>query len=624
MIKIQQLNYLQDYDFLKRLDLQKLKEFNAKIVILDIKEQPLISIEGKIRNGNININGNSSLRRTGSLTFVAQEDTNNLTKVENLLSINKKIKIFIGYKNNIDTRYDDMIWFPLGVFVIIQPNISHSANGTSISLSIKDKMCLLNGENGGTLPTSVTFHSYDQLQENGETISIPQDIFNIIQTLVHVYGNESLNNIIINDLEHEIKQSVRYVGSKPLYYNHKNGVYSYIQDSDLETQTFEYNEDVGYVYTPFTYPGKLISGIGDNVCSVLNKIIAVLGNYEYFYDIEGHFVFQRKRDYLNIPYSPTASTVKNGIYILNNDNYQVDFSNFVSSVYTFEEGNALISSYTNTPIYANIKNDYHIWGKNANKNVIHYHIAIKEKPKNMNTYKVKFDKDNKIYLDSNGEDYTPADWRAEIYMRALTKKSIGDRPDIFEQEILDLFDDIYDMKNKAFKEDILNKPNNLKYFIDYLEPIKDLHNVSIESIGVKTQTYQKDNIKKLYNADIPNLILINKNEDILENQKIIDRCELEGQPYTNVDKSVFNNLAIGLYGYTAHEIARSLLYQHTDYNEAINIQSIPIYHLEPNTKITVHDKKSGIFGDYIINSMSIPLVPNGYMSISASRALVRV
>ena len=66
----------------------------------------------------------------------------------------------------ISSMYDyegENVWFPLGVFVINQPSISHTITGCNISLSCKDKMCLLNGEMGGGLPASVTFHEYDQI-----------------------------------------------------------------------------------------------------------------------------------------------------------------------------------------------------------------------------------------------------------------------------------------------------------------------------------------------------------------------------------------------------------------------------------------------------------------------------
>jgi hypothetical protein len=48
--------------------------------------------------------------------------------------------------------------------------------------------------------------------------------------------------------------------------------------------------------------------------------------------------------------------------------------------------------------------------------------------------------------------------------------------------------------------------------------------------------------------------------------------------------------------------------------------TIPVYHLQPNTKISVRDDKSQINGEYIITRLTVPLAYNGTMNISATRA----
>ena len=47
--------YLQDSDFLKRMDLLHLTEQYAKITILDWQENPIQDIEGIVTGGNINL-----------------------------------------------------------------------------------------------------------------------------------------------------------------------------------------------------------------------------------------------------------------------------------------------------------------------------------------------------------------------------------------------------------------------------------------------------------------------------------------------------------------------------------------------------------------------------------------
>ena len=54
---------------------------------------------------------------------------------------------------------------------------------------------------------------------------------------------------------------------------------------------------------------------------------------------------------------------------------------FYTKIYDFTTEGGLISSFSNSISYTNLKNDFHIWGENNNKNPIHYHIAIKKEIK---------------------------------------------------------------------------------------------------------------------------------------------------------------------------------------------------------------------------------------------------
>ena len=707
------LTFMQDKQFLRALDNDTNKSYLVKIEVLNSEEIPLKAIQGRVQTGSvINISGTSSVRRTCNLNIIAEETDNDLTDIDNLLSANKRIRIYEGLKNNVSNEYGEYVWFPLGIFIIIQPNITHNISGCVIQLSCKDKMCLLNGECAGSLPTSVTFHEYDQIigqrecttsdvkseikepnnytiyhyydiekkkdyyyswtaeygwkeEENnssvGERVHIPQRIYDIIFTLVHFYGGIAIDKIFINDVPLEIKQIVRYTGNGVLYYNTETHYYT-TDSGDLTEddvwKNFAYGDDVGYVYTDFTYPGSLVSSIGENICSILDKIKNALGNYEYFFDIEGNFIFQEIKNYLNHSYDVTdlanrtnilENSKTNDLSILKDTNYVVDFYSNSKSVYTFDEGSGLIISYSNAPNYNNLKNDFHIWGqKNDTNYPIHYHLVIKKKPlkneKNKyNTYQVIYEKDEEGNLTGklrlaniigyeNGNpiweegvvEYIPDDWRAELYLQGLTAKSAQKRPDIYQQELLDLFDGIYNFQEKKFKVNLVYNANALNYFFDYLEPVDKLYDCSVDVLGTKIYSYQQDKLNRLYNMDIPDNIILDVDMDSSEKASLLDRCARNGQSISQVSHALYSKIAIGTSGYTAQEVARELLYQYTGYNESISIQSIPIYYLDVNSRITVQDQISGIYGDYIINTISLPLNASSAMSINASRALERI
>ena len=95
-------------------------------------------------------------------------------------------------------------------------------------------------------------------------------------------------------------------------------------------------------------------------------------------------------------------------------------------------------------------------------------------------------------------------------------------------------------------------------------------------------------------------------------------------PWSQLDDTMYSALAYGGGFNSAYDLVRSLLYQYTSYNESITLQTVPIFHLEPNTRISVNDAHTGIKGDYVITNMSIPFDINSTMTISCVKALNRL
>ena len=83
-----------DRDFLLQLDQQKNKAIYARVTALNLQEYPVESIEGRVTQGSINIDGASAVRRTCSLTIIAQDfDYSNY-----LWGFNTKFKLEVGVK----------------------------------------------------------------------------------------------------------------------------------------------------------------------------------------------------------------------------------------------------------------------------------------------------------------------------------------------------------------------------------------------------------------------------------------------------------------------------------------------------------------------------------------------
>lgn len=368
--------YLNDMEFLMQLDKLQMRVQYAKIVLLTFKdEKPIREIQGNISAGSVSVNGSSSMRRTLTLTMLANPENSNIEDIDNEISINKKVKVFVGYKNPLKdyiTLYGETVWFPCGMFVLSSASIARSTGGWTISISGKDKMCLLDGTAGGTLPASTTFHESLVYLDNGDYEIQYPTIYQIIYEAVNHWGGEPIENIIISDVDETCKLLVKYIGDDPVYFDSNYESLSFTRDDDHQEPCY-YNQDAGYEETSFTYPSELILNAGDTVVTLLEKIKDTLGNYEYFYDIWGHFVFQKIKNYLDDA-SPLTELVEEN-YVKTYDN-----AKFLYSLTDLDTTTAI----TRSPKYDNVKNDFYVWGQRTESSgtdvSIRYHLAIDEKP----------------------------------------------------------------------------------------------------------------------------------------------------------------------------------------------------------------------------------------------------
>lgn len=666
-----QYEYLKDSDFLRYVDSQHLQEISVKITVLDWEENPVQEIQGLVSNGTLNLNGDSAIRRTCNLTMIVKEtEAFGMAKLKSLISLNKKIRVDIGYINSTPYYTDyNMIWFPLGTFVIINPSFSHSLSGITISLQLKDKMCLLNGECGGVISAATQFDEHETISPDGEYIIEKPTIYQIIQELVNHFGGEQLNKIVISDIEPRVKQVMKWIGANALYEYEDKVLSTELREGKEPTVIYESGEDIGFIYVDFYYPGELTANAGDSVVTILDKIKNTLGNFEYYYDIYGNFIFQEKKNYLNTSHSTAI------VNQMNNNDYLIDMANG-KSVYEFNDAN-LITSFSNSPQYSMIKNDFVVWGIRESatglKLPLRFHLAIDKKPEIGNTYPdIVFWKDPEteiikakkaqpktaamgfpgvVYVDENDnyyiwnnkeykqlesseyyvKDITTTDWRDELYFQGVNAESLGLDTNYYYIELVNEWPKQYQNKEEGnlssnqdrdFTKQALNYPGDLDFFLDFIDSNSPIGEFSVQNIGRRTKVINDDKINCVFEAEIPDRILIESGTDATQTDK--DEANAQGQKFIQVSSAVYSNLAVGGTQNSAYNMIRELLYEYTSYNESIQIQCLPIYHLEPNTRITVNDIESDIHGDYIMKSISLPLGVSGTMSISATRALERI
>ena len=143
-------------------------------------------------------------------------------------------------------------------------------------------------------------------------------------------------------------------------------------------QKIRQGDIAGYHKTDLIYPGDLVAAAGETIVSVLDKIKNLLGEFEYYYDIDGKFHFKKKQTYVNGLFSP-----------INGDTVEP----FVAvSQYSYKfENKELLTSISHSPSIGDVKNDFTIWGNKrssagGDKLPIHARFAIDKKPERYTTF----------------------------------------------------------------------------------------------------------------------------------------------------------------------------------------------------------------------------------------------
>ena len=311
-----------------------------------------------------------------------------------------------------------------------------------------------------------------------ETITKELKIEDIVRNLIHIYANEPLENIIINDLDEFGREELIYQNKEeiPMYmfYNTKTSIVEtmtlnpkdvvYYLDKDrkekkstisqisnydnlINKELLNNNFDIatrisraakgekiytiikiekgqvaGYRITDLVYPGKLEMKAGETITAALDKIKNILGEFEYFYDIKGKFIFQKKKTYVDTSWNNIKYDSEGELYV-------EDSAYSSSNVFTFEDSN-IVTAFQNTPNLLNLKNDYSLWGKRISVDgtpmAIHYRYAIDKKPKYyhsidfVNPGSIYYEK-GKLVENQKGQEYSVEkghDWREIIYQMA--------------------------------------------------------------------------------------------------------------------------------------------------------------------------------------------------------------
>ena len=138
---------------------------------------------------------------------------------------------------------------------------------------------------------------------------------------------------------------------------------------------------------------------------------------------------------------------------------------------------------------------------------------------------------------------------------------------------------------------------------------------SVKTVGDRTKAVNDTKVKSIYYRETPCVIFLN-----LEDWNKVKDVK-PGYTYVKLTPDMENLFHISSQGKSAHSQLESFLNDFTYCTESISLTTIPVYNLQPNTRISVQDEQSHINGEYLIDKLTVPLTYNGTMNISAVKAV---
>ena len=236
---------------------------------------------------------------------------------------------------------------------------------------------------------------------------------------------------------------------------------------------------------------------------------------------------------------------------------------------------------------------------------IPYTQQISQLSKEMSMLKLNISNINKA-ITEKVSDYYLVQQEIENYENNL--EQIANNIQNFEE---DNFSDEYAYWNK----NVIVNPSVLKFWLEFLDTEGELSQFNIRLIGDRPKAVNDNDATSIYFRETPQIIFTN-NED--------EKSLFTGYTYVNLDASKENLFTLSAQGKSVKDVLDENLYNYSYCAENISISAIPVYYLKAGTFISVYDENSHINGTYIVDRITLPLVYNGTMSVSAHKAPTRI
>lgn len=147
---------------------QKDKKIFVKVELLNKNMLVVDTLQGELISDNFSIDANSDIRRTYDAVFCIK-DSSFLIGADTKVWLDKYLRIYSGIKSAVK---NEIVWYPIGIFLFNEMNYSYDSTTKELSLSCVDLMSMLNDTFSGVImgATSTTIPAYTNNGESGITL----------------------------------------------------------------------------------------------------------------------------------------------------------------------------------------------------------------------------------------------------------------------------------------------------------------------------------------------------------------------------------------------------------------------------------------------------------------------
>ena len=185
------MNYIPQQSDIDILN-QSSRNVYAKIELLNKSFKALERLEGEVIDDSYSVNADSDIRRTYNLTLFVKDSTF-LVGQNKKIWFDKYIRVYMGLYS---IRLQEIVYYPVGVFLFDTAGYKYDATTKELSLSCVDRMAELTGDRNGKLSGIST------------AITTGTDIRSAMVSTVEQLGG--INKYRIDDVGEEVPYDLEY------------------------------------------------------------------------------------------------------------------------------------------------------------------------------------------------------------------------------------------------------------------------------------------------------------------------------------------------------------------------------------------------------------------------------